>query len=86
MFAVGNPPGLYRAARDSLEELLCNLFSAKRYSESPGQISKEAVLNSDSNSYLSPFDFVCFLGERLRDKNYEGDTSTVWSCRYCKLC
>ena len=62
MFAVGNPPGLYRAARDSLEEFLRNLFSAKRYSKSPGQISKEAVLNSDSNSYLSPFDFVYFLG------------------------
>lgn len=81
MFAVGNPPGLYRAARDSLEELLRNLFSAKRYSKSPGQISKEVVLNSDSNSYLSPFGFVYFLGERVRGKNYEGDTSTVWSSR-----
>jgi len=58
VFAVGNPPRLYRAARDSLEELLHNLFSAKRYSKSPGQISKEAVLNSDSSSYLLPFDFI----------------------------
>ena len=39
-------------------KLLHNLFSAKRYSKSPGQISKEAVLNSDSSSYLLPFDFI----------------------------